>query len=31
LGHLKGDRNYTTDIHKLLSLELLHRLFLDAR
>jgi asparagine synthase (glutamine-hydrolysing) len=30
-GHLKGDRNYTTDIHKLLSLELLHRLFLDAR
>jgi len=31
MGHLKGDRNYTTDIHKLLSLELLHRLFLDAR
>ena len=31
LGHLKGNRNYTTEIHKLLSLELLHRLFLDAR
>jgi asparagine synthase (glutamine-hydrolysing) len=30
-GHLKGNRNYTTEIHKLLSLELLHRLFLDAR
>src|SRR5207249_8728231 len=29
-GHLKGDRNYTTMIHKLLSLELLHRLFVDA-
>jgi asparagine synthase (glutamine-hydrolysing) len=30
-GHLKGDRNYTTEIHRLLSLELLHRLFVDAR
>lgn len=30
-GHLKGDRNYTTAIHKVLTLELLHRLFLDAR
>ncbi len=30
-GHLKGDRNYTTEIHRLLSLELLHRLFLDAK
>jgi asparagine synthase (glutamine-hydrolysing) len=30
-GHLKGDRNYTTEIHKLLTLELLHRLLLDAR
>jgi asparagine synthase (glutamine-hydrolysing) len=30
-GHLKGNRNYATEIHKLLSLELLHRLFLDAR
>jgi len=29
-GHFKGDRNYTTEIHKLLTLELLHRLFLDA-
>ena len=29
-GHLKGDRNYTTEIHRLLSLELLHRLFVDA-
>jgi asparagine synthase (glutamine-hydrolysing) len=28
-GHLKGGRNYTGEIHKLLSLELLHRLFLD--
>jgi asparagine synthase (glutamine-hydrolysing) len=30
-GHLKGDRNYTTAIHKMLTLELLHRLFLDTR
>jgi asparagine synthase (glutamine-hydrolysing) len=29
-SHLKGDRNYTTEIHKVLTLELLHRLFLDA-
>ena len=29
-GHLKGGRNYTTEIHKLLSIELLHRLFADA-
>jgi asparagine synthase (glutamine-hydrolysing) len=28
-GHLKGDRNYTAEIHKVLTLELLHRLFLD--
>jgi asparagine synthase (glutamine-hydrolysing) len=28
-GHLKGDRNYTTEIHKLLTLEIIHRLFLD--
>jgi asparagine synthase (glutamine-hydrolysing) len=28
-GHLKGNRNYTSEIHKLLSLEILHRLFLD--
>src|SRR5271157_300823 len=30
-GHLKGNRNYTTAIHRLLSLELLHRMFVDAR
>lgn len=30
-GHLKGDRNYTTEIHRLLTLELLHRNFLDGR
>jgi asparagine synthase (glutamine-hydrolysing) len=29
--HLKGSRNYTTEIHQLLTLELLHRLFLDPR
>jgi len=28
-GHLKGDRNYTTEIHKMLTLELLHRVFID--
>src|SRR5437016_5482187 len=27
-GHLKGNRNYTTEIHKVLTLELIHRLFL---
>ena len=30
-GHIKGGLNYTTEIHKLLSLELLHRLFFDHR
>jgi asparagine synthase (glutamine-hydrolysing) len=30
-NHVKGNRNYTTTIHKLLTLELLHRIFLDAR
>jgi asparagine synthase (glutamine-hydrolysing) len=30
-SHIKGDRNFTTEIHKLLSLELLHRVFLDPR
>jgi asparagine synthase (glutamine-hydrolysing) len=30
-GHLKGNRNYTTEIHRLLSLELLHRLFVDNK
>jgi asparagine synthase (glutamine-hydrolysing) len=29
--HLKGDRNYTTELHRLLALELTHRLFLDAK
>jgi len=28
-GHLKGNRNYTTEIHTVLTLELLHRLFVD--
>jgi len=28
-SHVKGERNYTTAIHKLLSLELMHRLFFD--
>jgi asparagine synthase (glutamine-hydrolysing) len=28
-GHLKGDRNYTTELHKVLTIEILHRLFLD--
>jgi asparagine synthase (glutamine-hydrolysing) len=27
--HIKGDRNYTYGIHKALSLELVHRLFID--
>lgn len=30
INHLKGNRNYTKEIHKLLSLELMHRLFMDA-
>jgi asparagine synthase (glutamine-hydrolysing) len=30
-GHLKGDRNYTTEIHRVLTLELFHRLFLDSQ
>lgn len=29
-GHLKGERNFTNEIHTLLTLELLHRLFIDA-
>jgi asparagine synthase (glutamine-hydrolysing) len=29
-GHLSGGRNYTTEIHKLLTLELVHRLFIDG-
>jgi asparagine synthase (glutamine-hydrolysing) len=30
-GHLTGNRNYTTEIHKVLTLELVHRLFLDPQ
>jgi asparagine synthase (glutamine-hydrolysing) len=30
-GHLNGGLNYTTSIHKILTLEHLHRLFVDAR
>ena len=30
-GHLEGNRNYTTEIHRLMTLELAHRLFLDSR
>ncbi|HET9180152.1 MAG TPA: asparagine synthase-related protein [Terriglobia bacterium] len=29
-GHLKGNRNYTLELHRLLSLELLHRQFIDV-
>lgn len=29
-GHLKGNRNYTTEIHRLLTLELAHRSLLQA-
>ena len=29
-AHLKGGCNYTIEIHRLLALELTHRLFLDA-
>ena len=29
-GHLRGGRNYTTEIHRLITLELTHRLFLDS-
>lgn len=29
-GHLKGDRNYTTAIHKILTLEHLHRQLIEA-
>lgn len=28
-GHLNGVQNYTNEIHKLLSIELVHRLFID--
>lgn len=30
-GHLKGNRNYTSAIHKMLTIELFHRLFIDPR
>ena len=30
-GHLMGGLNYTTAIHKLLTLELIHRLFIDPQ
>jgi asparagine synthase (glutamine-hydrolysing) len=30
-GHLKGDRNYTSEIHQVLTLELIHRLFFDSK
>jgi asparagine synthase (glutamine-hydrolysing) len=29
-GHTKGDRNYTTEIRKLLTVELIHRRFFDC-
>jgi asparagine synthase (glutamine-hydrolysing) len=29
--HLKGDRNYTSEIHKILTLELIARLFVDVQ
>ena len=29
-GHTRGNRNYTTEIHRLLTLELTHRLFLEG-
>ena len=28
-GHVNGDRNYTNEIHKLMTLEILQRLFID--
>ncbi len=29
-GHVNGNRNYTTEIHKLLTLEIVHRIFVDS-
>lgn len=29
-GHLEGNRNYTIELHKVLTLELIHRLFVDS-
>jgi asparagine synthase (glutamine-hydrolysing) len=30
-GHLIGDRNYTTELHKVLTLELLHQIFVESK
>ena len=30
-GHLVGGRNYTSEIHTLLTVELIHRLFIDSK
>jgi len=30
-SHVKGDRNYTSEIHKVLTLELIHRLLIERR
>jgi asparagine synthase (glutamine-hydrolysing) len=30
-AHVKGNRNYTTEIHQLLTVELIHRLFTDDK
>jgi len=30
-SHLRGNRNYTSEIHKLLTLELISRLFIDSK
>lgn len=29
-GHIRGTRNYTNELHKLLTMELIHRIFFDA-
>jgi asparagine synthase (glutamine-hydrolysing) len=29
-GHLRGNQNYTSEIHRLLALELAHRIFIEA-
>jgi asparagine synthase (glutamine-hydrolysing) len=30
-GHTKGKRNYTSEIHQILTVELIHRLFIDSK
>jgi asparagine synthase (glutamine-hydrolysing) len=30
-GHLKGDSNYTTELHKVLTLELVHQVFFESK